>query len=282
MVGVLWAGMSRVGASQTWAAITPPPSPSPDVGKPSSTVSGLAVVPSTSTSQPPVPDHRHALPIAQATGEVHCPGRATSNTGRSSDLLLGVVVGALVGGVIQMLVAWWGRWRVRAAVGKALLAELRSCFMWIAVLHDYYRELLDQKVLSDALLIDVPVSLETPLWDCAVRELSQLPQRHLARLAAAHQAIGLLRNGHAWIEAWKDRSKGELRPLDPERRQAAPFPESERLNLKRIMRMCEDLGKWNWHDKKRELQLEDLPKTVPDYLPSFSRQGGLSAERKPT
>ena len=97
-------------------------------------------------------------------------------------LVLGVVIGAVCTGAVNLVVDWIKALRLRRAVGNGLLMEIRHC----AEAGDSLRSCFDAVVENPVRVLRKAYfqEIETPLWSAACKSLSSLPRKHLPRLVA--------------------------------------------------------------------------------------------------
>lgn len=93
-------------------------------------------------------------------------------------LLLGVLIGGLIKVAVDQLLLCFRR----RAVSRALLAEIRACCVSAECLGHWFAEHVLPEGVMGVLRKQYLHTIDKPLWDGAVKDLGQLPPRHLDRL----------------------------------------------------------------------------------------------------
>ena len=188
--------------------------------------------------------------------------------------ILLLIVGALIAGIIRVIAHCLRLWHHRRAVGKALLREIQACCRRAARLA-HTMDLNTGHV--DVLKKQYILSLQTPFWDGALKELSQLPPKDMCKLVEFYSFVTSINSRLDAFKQEQNRFERWGKQGDPDRRMGTSMVDA-------LTRMAHTLGGMSGElamhqDVKR---IQDLPDRYRDeYAFADTAQGQSGSPETP-
>ncbi len=111
-----------------------------------------------------------------------------ANDGRSlGEAFLLILLGVVIGGALNVVVARVTLRLRRRAITKALLADVKFCCAKAEGIGGYLQELVIPQWEAGHYSASYPTAISTSFWEACLRDIDQLPQTNLKRLLAFYQ-----------------------------------------------------------------------------------------------